>query len=66
MFEELVKTDPERVRQLALHNLQSAGIVDENENLASVYAGDSVADTPSTSAQLHRGLNEPGQVVAEG
>lgn len=66
MFEELVRTDPERVRQLALHNLQGVGIVDENGNLAGVYAGDSAADTPSKSVQLHRGLNELGQVVAEG
>ena len=36
MFEELARTDPERARLLALHNLQSAGIVDENGNLAGV------------------------------
>ena len=37
-FEELVRTNPESARQLALRNLQCAGIVDEYGSLMAIYA----------------------------
>lgn len=37
-FEELVRTDPESARRLALRNLQCAGIVDEDGSLMAIYA----------------------------
>ena len=45
-FEELVGTDPEKARQVALHNLQSAGIVDEDGNLTDIYSDDLGRTTP--------------------
>lgn len=37
-FEELVRTDLEGACQLALRNLQHAGIVDEDGSLMAIYA----------------------------
>lgn len=45
-FEELVRTDPESARQLAMRNLQRAGIVDEDGCPMAIYADDSERIAP--------------------
>lgn len=45
-FEELARTDPESARQLALRNLQCAGIVDEDGSLMAIYADGSERIAP--------------------
>ena len=45
-LEELAKANPERARQLALHNLQHAGIVDEDGSLMTIYTDDSERIAP--------------------
>lgn len=45
-FEKLARTDPESARQLALRNLQCAGIVDEDGRLMAIYADDSERIAP--------------------
>lgn len=45
-FESLIKEDPEKAWQVAMSNLQSAGILDECGELVAIYTDDSGSIAP--------------------